>query len=122
MIALYSAMVKYRALAAQTEGKIPASWRLTPGLEATVAAITADLRRDDSFIATHGKLASAFVHRSSWKDDLPAALNGTHASNSHISSTAPAKQLSSALASAATLKAAKGDAVALVLSETRIAA
>ncbi len=119
MIALYSAMVKYRALAAQTEGKIPASWQLTPGLEATVAAITADLRPDDSFVATQNKLASAFVDRASWSNNFHAALNGTHAKNGHISSSTLAKDFSSALTSAGALKAAKSDAIALVLCETR---
>ena len=122
MIALYSAMVKYRALAVQTEGKIPQLWQLTPGLEPTVAAITADLRPDDSFVATQGKLASTFVNRSSLSDNLRAALQGIHARNGHISSTTLAKDFSSALVSAGTLKSAKSDAVALVLCETRIPA
>lgn len=122
LIALYSAMVKYRALAAQTKGKVPASWRLTPGLEPTVAAITADLRRDDSFVATQGKLASAFIPRSSWKDDLQAGLSSTHAKNGRISSMTLAKEFASSLASADALKTTRGNAVALLLCETRIPA
>ncbi len=123
MIALYSAMVKYRLLAAQTEGRLAKSWQLTPGLEATVAAITADLRKGDCFVATESKLASAFVGRSRWKDLFDVSdLKSTHARNGHILSSALAKEFASALEAADTLKTSKGDAVALLFCETRMKA
>jgi TPP-dependent pyruvate/acetoin dehydrogenase alpha subunit len=123
MIALYSAMVKYRMLAAHTQGKIPKSLQLTPGLEATVAAINADLGHKDTFLATESKLAGAFVGRSRWKDlfDAPV-IKSAHTRNSHILSSALAKEFASALEAARALKTSKDDAVALVFCETRMKA
>lgn len=123
MIALYSAMVKYRLLAAQTECRLAKPWQLTPGLEATVAAITADLGRRDTFVATESKLASAFVGRSRWKDlfDAPV-MKSAHARNGHIPPSTLAKEFTSALRAANALKTSKGDAVAVVFCESRMKA
>lgn len=121
LIALYSAMVKYRLLAARTEGKLPESWKLVPNLEAAVAAVTADLRADDFLISTQTKLASAFVNGSDCKDLLsPSNLRRTHAGNGHISSSTLAKEFCSALEAADTLKGSKGDAVSLLFCQTRM--
>ncbi len=123
MIALYSAMVKHRLLAAQTEGKLAKPWQLTPGLEATVAAITADLGHKDTFLATESKLASVFVSRSRWQDLFDAsASKSAHARNGHIPASALAKEFSAALAAANALKTSKGNAVALIFCESRIKA
>ena len=123
MIALYSAMVKYRLLAVQTEGKLPKPWQLTTGLEATVAATTADLSHKDTFFATESKLASAFVGRSRWRDLFDAsALKSAHARNGHIPASALAKEFSAALEAADALKTSKGNAVALLFCETRMKA
>lgn len=123
MIALYSAMVKYRRLATQAPGKIPKSLPLTQGLEATVAAITADLGPKDTFLATESKLASAFVGRSRWKDRLDArAFQSAHARNGTIPASALAKEFAAALKTAEALKASKGNAVALIFCENRMKA
>ncbi len=123
MIALYSAMVKYRLLAAQTEGRLAKPWQLTPGLEATVAAITADLGHKDAFLATESKLASAFVGRPHWKDLFAgSASKSAHARSGHIPTSALAKEFSAALEAANALKTAKGNAVALLFCETRMKA
>ena len=93
-IALYSAMVKYRAIAAHTQGKVPASWQLAPGLEATVAAVTTDLKRVDAFFTAGSKLASSFVAGARFKDLLAApGLKAAHARNGHIPSSALATDL-----------------------------
>jgi len=121
MLALYSAMVKYRLLATQAQENLPKAWALTPGLEATVAAITADLRRDDSFLATESKLASTFVPRISWKGLIETATSA-RAGKSRTSGATVEKQLAAAVASAQALKAAKSDAVALAFCESRLKA
>lgn len=126
LIALYSAMVKYRQLAEHIEQlaelrKLPLAWRLTPGLEATVAAITADLRRDDSFAAAESRLASVFVDRSVLKD-LVNPAKGAPSRNGRVSPTALARGLSAAVKTAEALKTSKGDTVSLVFCETRLKA
>lgn len=123
MIALYSATVKYRLLATQTQGKLPQSWEFAPGLEATVAGLTADLRSDDSLIATQTKLASAFVSGSQWKDLFsPSNLKSAYARNGHIAASTLAKEFASALRAAEVLKRSKGDAISVLFCESRMKA
>jgi TPP-dependent pyruvate/acetoin dehydrogenase alpha subunit len=114
MIALYSAMVKYRLLTAQTEqfallGNLAKAEPLCPGLEATVAAITADLGPRDSFFAVHRQLA-AFVR------GTPSAappLKSLHARDGHPPPPQPIENLAAANETAAALQASKGDGIAL---------
>lgn len=115
MIALYSAMVKYRLLTAQTEelalhGNLAEAEQLCPGLEATVAAITADLGPRDFFFAAHRQLA-AFIR------GTPSAappLKSLHARNGHPPAPLPVQNLAAANKTAAALQESKGDGIALV--------
>ena len=128
MIALYSAMVKYRLLAAQAhklreQGRLAKSLQLAPGLEATVAGLTGDLGRNDSFLATESKLASAFIGRTRWKAPFdPSVLKSTHTRNSPTSASSLADEFAAALEDADEFKKSKGDAVALVFCESRMTA
>jgi len=126
MIALYSAMVKYRLLAAETQNRLTPPWQLTPGLEATVAGVTADLRRDDSFFSTESRLASALIPRANWPRANGKGLTGAalkaHAGKGRTSAATLEKQFASTVKSAEALKTAKRDGVALVFCETRFRA
>src|SRR5579863_6358576 len=123
MIALYTAMVKYRLLAEQTQDKLPKRRQLAPGLEATVAAITADLNETDAFFTTGSKLASAFVNRSDWMTYLvAAAAKSVHARNGHMPASILEREFAAAVAAGDALKALKGDAVSLLFCETRVKA
>jgi Dehydrogenase E1 component len=119
MIALYSAMMKYRLLAEATERKLQRSWQLSQGLEATVAAITADLRREDAFFATGSKLASALVDGANGKALVATALKSVHARNGHIPASVVEKEFTAALTAGDALKSFKGEAVCLLFCESR---
>ena len=120
LLALYSAMVKYRALVDQTQDRFPASLQLTPGLEAAIAAVTADLKRSDAFVSTGSKLASAFVGGAKLKDLLAAAnRKSAHARNGHVPSLALAEEIAEALETAEVLNRSKSDAVSLVFCQSR---
>jgi hypothetical protein len=108
MIALYSAMVKYRGLAD--------AGRLTSGREAMVAAATADLKPGDTFAATQSELLSLFVKS-------PRARNSSRSENrnGHQPLSSSDKFVAAAQAAAAHREASKGG-VALFLCDNRVKA
>ena len=123
LIALYSAMVKYRRLATLAQEMLPRCRPLAPGLEAMVAAVTADLCLKDSFAATETKLISVFIPRSDWKDFFgPSNLKRAQVRNGHVSPSALAKEFSLIFEAADALKRSKGDAISLLFCETRMRA
>ncbi len=124
IIALYSAMVKYRALAAHAESLVQqgqlAGTLLVPGREAAMAAITSDLRPHDSFVATQSPLAFTLISNSKKKRASKlAAMNG-HLRNAKASTADTA--IAQAIEAAKAFNSTKGDAIAVLFSETRLKA
>lgn len=120
MIALYSAMVKYRALASQVQAiakqKNPAPpLTLAPGRESIMAAITADLRGVDFFAATQSTLAPVFVPASKRKNSPDVASTNGYFGKQAVSSA-------DAIKAARKLKTSKSEGIAVIFCEAHMKA